>query len=150
MLNDKRLCLREEQLPFPFGLQSPPSNQCDPHRKGAAGYNAVTLSTSLQGGSPGEAERQKDESRLKWFLLSPPESFLSPCPRLENQVYWSVQLLMLQGFCFPLTFSSSFSPNSPNFVILNYPVVCIYCQVWSIQYTQVTKHQQVIFILVVF
>lgn len=86
VLSDRLQCLREESLPFSLGPQSSPSSQCDPQRKRAAGYNAVILATCPQGGSRGEAERWKDEERLEWFLFSPLESFLSPCPRLETKL----------------------------------------------------------------
>lgn len=96
----------------------------------AAGCRAVILATGLQRESGGR-KRWIDEESVGWSGWSgscfpPPESFLSPCPRLENQAHWSLKFLMLSGFYFPLTliFFSHLSVTilqllSPDFVILN-------------------------------
>lgn len=97
----------------------------------AAGCGAVILATGLQRERSGGRKRWIDEESVEWSGWSgscfpPPESFLSPCPGLENQAHWSLKFLMLSAFYFSLTFI--FFPHlsvtilqllSPDFVILN-------------------------------
>lgn len=75
--------------------------------------------------------------RLEWFLFSPPESFLSPCPRLKKKQGLSIsQIVNVTGFLFSPLHSILVSYLSvtilqllsPNFVILNEK--CVFAALW--------------------